>query len=139
MTGAPAPQYLLAVYLGERRRSAPVSPGYVAEILDRSPAATTEMLQRLETRGYVTYKPYEGVTLTPGGRETAEELYDAYSTLARFFRDVLSIEDYEDEALHVVGTVSPTVTDRLAATLLREDDETGDFGSVQSHSRVDGV
>lgn len=81
------------------------------------------MLQRLETRGLLTYESYEGATLTTEGRVRAEQLHETYLVLVQFFRDVLGLDDYETEALQLVGTVSPTVTDRLAATLLTADSD----------------
>ncbi|QCS45025.1 metal-dependent transcriptional regulator [Natrinema versiforme] len=118
MTGAP--HYLLVLYLAERRDSPPVSPGHVADAVDRSPAATTEMLQRLESRGLVTYEPYEGATLTPAGRDAAEELYETYTTLSQFFHDVLELDEYEREAMELAGTISPVVAERLESALLTE-------------------
>lgn len=115
MTGAS--QYLLVVYIAEERDSGPVPPGEIADAVGRSPSATTEMLQRLETRGLVTHEPYEGATLTPDGRETAEELYETYAALSRFFEDVLELDDYEEEAMALAGNISPTVAERLGSTL----------------------
>jgi len=115
-------QYLLVLYVAEQADGPPVSPGHVAGELDRSPAATTEMLQRLENRGLVTYEPYQGATLTADGRERAADLHRTYRTLTRFFREVLDLDDCEAEARQLAGTVSPTVADRLASTLLADDD-----------------
>lgn len=138
MTGAS--HYLLVLYLAERRDAPPISPGRVADAVDRSPAATTEMLQRLESSGHLTYEPYEGATLTAAGRETAEELHETYEVLSRFFHEVLGLEEYEKEAMELAGAVSPTVVDRLASTLLAETDESSgetreSLSSVQSGSR----
>ncbi|AEH38204.1 metal-dependent transcriptional regulator [Halopiger xanaduensis] len=127
------PQYLLVVYRASRNAGEPVSPGRVADELDRSPAATTEMLQRLETRGLLEYEPYEGATLTAEGRETAAELYETYVVLSQFFREVLDLEDPEAEALELAGSVSPLVTERVAETLLERDAaESIDGETVQS-------
>lgn len=116
------PQYLLVIYIAEQQDPGPVAPGTIADALDRSPAAATEMLQRLEERGLLTREPYEGATLTPDGRETAAELYETYATLSQFFREVLELDDYEEEALQLAGTISPVVAERLASTLLGETD-----------------
>lgn len=110
-------RYLLVLEIAERRRSPPVAPGHVADVLDRSPSAATEMLQRLDDRGLVRYEPYEGATLTPGGKERARGLYDTYRILWRFFRDVLGLDAPREEAMSLAGAVSPTVAQRLAATL----------------------
>ncbi|QLH83063.1 metal-dependent transcriptional regulator [Halosimplex pelagicum] len=111
------PQYLLAIYIAEHRRSPPVPPGRMAEMLDRSPAAATEMCQRLADDGLVAYEPYEGVTLTEAGRERAEQLHETYVTVSWFFRGVLDLDDHETEAMELAGLVSPMVAERLAATL----------------------
>lgn len=117
-----APQYLLALYELQRERSPPIPSGLLAERLGRSPAATTEMLQRLDERGLVSYEPYDGVTLTEEGRETAEEYFESYRVLARFFREVLELEQCDEEARRVACTLSPQVTARLAETLLPDGD-----------------
>lgn len=111
------PRYLLAVYIEQHRRNPPIPPGDVAEMVGRSPAATTEMLQRLEDEGLVSYEPYEGVTLTESGRERATTLHETYVTVSWFFRNVLDLDDYETEAMELAGLVSPTVAERLAAML----------------------
>ena len=125
-------QYLLVVFLAEKRDAAPVSPGTVADAVDRSPAATTEMLQRLADRGLVAYEPYEGATLTPEGREAAAELYDTYVTLSRFFETVLGLDDHRAEAMELAGTVSPLVADRLSSTLPLD----ADPGPPENHQFV---
>jgi Mn-dependent DtxR family transcriptional regulator len=124
MTGAS--QYLVVLYIVERETGGPVSSGSVASAVDRSPAAATEMLQRLADRGLVTYEPYEGARLTARGRATAEELYETYTVLAQFFEEVLEITDPQAEAMRLAGTVSPTVADRLASTLLSGTEPTTD-------------
>ena len=113
-------EYLLVLYRAERRLDGPVSPGAVADAIGRSPAATTEMPQRLEDRGLVAHEPYEGATLTADGRARAEELHETYVTLSRFFRDVLELEAHEKEAMSLAGALSPAVADRLDATLLAD-------------------
>lgn len=124
-----AARYLVVLYAAERRGTDPVPPGDVADAVGRSPSATTEMLQRLEKRGLVTHEPYQGATLTEEGRERAEELHGTYVTLSEFFREVLGLDDHEEEAMRLAGTVSPTVADRLSATLLGEDDPPDAGGS----------
>lgn len=70
------------------------------------------MIQRLADTGFVEHEPYTGVELTEMGRERAASLYETHETLCRFFRDVLDLNDYAQEALTLVGVVdgdySPT-------------------------------
>ena len=113
-------RYLLALYIAEHRASPPISPGRIAETLDRSPAATTEMLQRLAADGLVAREPYEGATLTEAGRERAAELHETYVALSWFFRDVLDLDAYEREAMEMAGLVSPAVAERLAHLLFED-------------------
>ncbi len=113
-------RYLLALYIAEHRASPPISPGRIAEMLDRSPAATTEMLQRLAADGLVDREPYEGATLTDVGRERAGELHETYVALSWFFRDVLDLDAYEREAMKMAGLVSPAVAERLAHLLFED-------------------
>jgi DtxR family Mn-dependent transcriptional regulator len=113
-----ATEYLLVVYVAERRTHGAVATGRVAAVVGRSPAAATEALQRLADRGLVTHEPYEGVALTDEGEARAREAYETFTTLARFFREVLGLEDYEREALAAVDTVDTAVAERIAAKLL---------------------
>ncbi len=92
----------------------------VAETLDRTQGTVTETFRRLEDDGLVTYEPYDGVTLTDRGRERAAQLHETYATVLWFFRSVLDLDDHEAEAMELAGLVSPTVAERLAATLPTE-------------------
>lgn len=113
--------YLLAVYIESQRSGTPVSSGAVADRLDRSAPAVTEMLQRLDGRGLVVYEPYEGVTLTSTGRDRAAELHESYVTLSWFFRSVLELETHESEAMELAGVIDPSVAGRLTAVLPAEE------------------
>lgn len=110
--------YLIVIYDLEQDLNPPVSTGRIAEEIDRSPPAVTEMIQRLEAKDLVKHEPYRGVELTSAGRERAHDLYESHQTLCRFFREILGLEEYEEEALELAGTVSPTVTNRLKTTVL---------------------
>ncbi|WP_424019928.1 metal-dependent transcriptional regulator [Halorientalis pallida] len=117
-------QYLLALYVEQQRRSPPIPPGQLADRLDKSPAATTEMCQRLDSKGLITYEPYDGATLTAEGRSRAADLHERYVTLSWFFRDVLDLDDHETGAMRLAGSVSPDIAARLAFLLLSDDGPT---------------
>jgi len=119
---AGAPQYLIVLYIEEQRLDPPIPPSNVADGVGKSAPATTEMLQRLEAKGLVTYEPYAGATLTERGRETAADLHERYVTLSWFFRDVLDLDDYEREAMELAGAVSGDVSARLTDVLLTPDE-----------------
>nr|WP_149784436.1 metal-dependent transcriptional regulator [Halorubrum aquaticum] len=123
-----AAQYLLALYIAEHRSAPPVASGRVAEVVDRSPAAATEMLQRLEADGLVELEPYHGATLTAAGRERAAALHETYVALSWFFRDVLDLDAHEREAMEMAGLLSSDVADRLVDHLV--DRETRSDGNA---------
>jgi Mn-dependent DtxR family transcriptional regulator len=132
-------QYLLALYVAEQRGAGRVAPGDVDDTVDRTPAATTEMLQRLAERELVTHEAYEGAALTVEGEEAAADLYETYRTLARFFDEVLGLDDSEREAIRLAGTVSPEVTERLASTLLSDVDAENDLSDADTDSDLPNV
>lgn len=111
-------QYLVVIYALEQAEGTPVPTGRIAGTLDRSPSATTEMMQRLAADNLVEYERYSGVQLTAEGQIRATELYETHETLCRFFRDILTIDDYAREALLLAGTVSPKIAHRLETTVL---------------------
>jgi DtxR family Mn-dependent transcriptional regulator len=129
-TATGADRYLLALYVEQGTRSPPIPPGRLADRLDKSPAATTEMCQRLDDAGLVSYEPYTGATLTEEGREVATDLHERYVTLSWFFRDVLDLDDHETEALRLAGAVSPETAARLAFLLSADDTPTVDGPSL---------
>lgn len=51
--------------------SSPVKTSRLAEALELSPAAVTEMVKRLDEQAMVDYRPYRGVSLTDKGRKRA--------------------------------------------------------------------
>lgn len=56
----------------------------VAKELSVSPSSVVEMFQKLGEMGLVTYRRYEGVTLTPEGRSIAEVIAFRHETLKGF-------------------------------------------------------
>jgi DtxR family Mn-dependent transcriptional regulator len=116
-----ADQYLLAIHIETERTGAPVASGAIAERVDRSTPSVTEMLQRLDERGLVSYEPYEGATLTDAGRDRASDLHESYVTLSWFFRSVLGLESHEAEAMEVAGVIDPSVARRLRTVLPVDD------------------
>ncbi len=57
----------------------------VAAELGISPSSVVEMFQKLDAIDLLEYRRYEGVVLTPKGREIAEVIKFRHDTLKRFF------------------------------------------------------
>lgn len=77
------------------------------------------------------------MSLTDAGRERAAELHESYVTVSWFFRSVLDLEDHEAEAMNLAGLVSPTVVQRLAATLPTETDTPSKSGVGDASTATD--
>jgi len=63
----------------------------IAKKMKVSPASVTEMMQRLDSLGYITYEKYKGVTLTATGKKIGETIKRKHRLLERFLVDVLGI------------------------------------------------
>ena len=126
-------EYLLGLFILEQQSNSPISSGQLALSLGRSPAATTEMIQRLETEGLVEYEPYEGANLTASGRERAEALHETYVTLSWFFRSVLDLDTHEREAMQMAGLVSPAVAERLMETLVPANEDRNEVTTLSDN------
>ncbi|KLK88878.1 DtxR family iron (metal) dependent repressor [Methanoculleus sediminis] len=60
----------------------------VACELDISPSTVVEMFQKLDGMGLVGYRRYEGVVLSPAGREVAEVIKFRHDTLKEFLMTI---------------------------------------------------
>lgn len=64
--------YLKAIYQhGADNEAKAVSTNAIAEALRTSPAAVTDMMQRLHEKGLVVYQRYQGVRISPTGQAHA--------------------------------------------------------------------
>lgn len=81
--------YRLLIKKGEAKT------GEIASQLNLSPPSVTEMAQKLEAIGYVTYKPYHGVTLTERGERHAYLLLRRHRVVQEFLVQVLGMEKEE--------------------------------------------
>lgn len=56
----------------------------IAAELSVQPPTVVEMVKKLDRQGMITYRKYDGVTLTPAGRRIAEIIRDRHVTLQSF-------------------------------------------------------
>lgn len=87
----------------------------IVERLNVSGASVTEALRSLSKKGLINYAPYEVITLTDKGREMAEDVVFRHSTLKRFFREVLVLNEEisEDGACKIEHAAPPEVIDHM--------------------------
>ena len=65
----------------------------IAAHLGVSGASVTEALRSLASKGLINYAPYEAITLTPQGRQAAQDVVRRHDALKQFFIGVLGIEN----------------------------------------------
>ncbi|NLS78066.1 MAG: metal-dependent transcriptional regulator [Chloroflexi bacterium] len=87
----PATEEYLAVIYRLSRQAEPVPLALLAEQLGISPISANEMVRKLARAEMVTYRPYEGVTLTEAGRQRAEVMVRRHRLWERLLTDVLGL------------------------------------------------
>lgn len=125
MRNAPSPQsasslsesledYLEAILHIEEEKEV-VRPKDIAAYLNVSPPSVTAAVQNLGIRGLANYRPYDRVTLTPAGRQVAEDIAGRHKALYRFFADILCIDSEEADqiACSMEHSLPPHVLARL--------------------------
>lgn len=101
-----AEDYLADIYRLEAE-GAHATTGTVADRRRVRPASTTSMFKRLARDGLVTYREYEGVSLTAEGERVALAVLRRHRLMERFLTDVLrlpweSVDDLADEMEHAL-------------------------------------
>lgn len=88
----------------------------IAKKMKVSPASVTEMMQRLDSQGYITYEKYKGATLTDSGKAIGESVKRKHRLLERFLVDVLGIdkEKSHDEACRLEHMLSDESERRIS-------------------------
>ena len=66
--------------------------GKVAKELGVAPPSVTDMLQKLEKAGFVTYEPYKGVRLTEAGRKVGERVLGRHRVMQAFLQEVCGMD-----------------------------------------------
>ncbi|HNS40554.1 MAG TPA: metal-dependent transcriptional regulator [Promineifilum sp.] len=94
-------EYLSEIYRLQED-SPTVSTTSLAERLNVSPPAIPRMLKRLQNAGYVKHVPYQGVELTPRGREEALREIRRHRILEVFLVNVMGfswdeVHEYADD------------------------------------------
>lgn len=111
-------EYLEALYtLTQDGRKASTSE--ISKRLNVAPASVTEMLKKLADSGYVSYTPYQGVTLTAAGLRIAGKMVRKHRLLERFLHDVLKIgnDKVHREACKMEHALSDETERALCQTL----------------------
>ena len=118
MISISAQEYLQAIYRLQIE-PAPVSTTELAAYLEVTPASVTGMVRKLHRQGLVEHLPYQGVTLTPAGRQEALRLLRIHRLWELFLTRVLGIswDEVHAEAHRLEHATSDRLADRLAEFL----------------------
>ena len=88
----------------------------LAVLMEVSPASTTEMIQRLAVRDYVTYIPYKGCRLTPVGFKHASRIKRREELLKILLADIIRFEGDIDT---VACKIEHSIDEKLEASIDR--------------------
>jgi DtxR family Mn-dependent transcriptional regulator len=106
--------YLSAIYK-LRDEAGEIKPNIIAENLEISPAAVTDMLKKLSTDGFVQYKKYKGIKLTAKGERYAVNMIRKHRLWETFLFEVLKMpwEKIHSEAEKLEHSSSDELVDKL--------------------------
>lgn len=106
-------EYVEAIQLIEEQEGQ-ASTKSLAAAMGVKPPSVTEVLQKLQTEGYIHYIPYSGATLTTQGRDLAEELQKKHRAIADFLTIIgISSGIVEIDACQIEHHVSEETVRRL--------------------------
>jgi len=123
-------EYLEALYY-LTRNGENVNTTELSERLNVAPPSVTEMLQKLQAKGYVSYSAYQGTRLTPEGLKIGEKITRKHRLLERFLSDVLHIrkDRVHTQACEMEHALSDEAEESLCR-FLKHPDTCPDDGNV---------
>lgn len=106
--------YLSAIYKF-RDENGEIKPNLIAETLDISNAAVTDMLRKLSTDGFVVYKKYKGIKLTSEGENYAKNMVRRHRIWEVFLHQIVGFpwDKVHEEAHRLEHSASDELIDRL--------------------------
>lgn len=111
--------YLKTIYLLNTENEEYISTSHVAEQLQVSSAATTDMVKKLARQGLVQYKKYQGMKLTPYGKAIALSIIRRHRLWETFLIKVLGLQwsEVHDEAERLEHNTSEFLLAKIDAYL----------------------
>jgi DtxR family transcriptional regulator, Mn-dependent transcriptional regulator len=98
--------YLKTIYSLSRGAGEFVSTNDIASKLNSKPSSATDMIKKLDKLGWVTYKKYHGVCLTPEGKKIALDIIRRHRIWEVFLSDKLGfawneVHDLAEQLEHI--------------------------------------
>lgn len=113
-------EYLEIIWVLEMdEKKSSVKTGDIASRLNVAPSSVNEMLNKLFERGYLNYKKYYGVSLTPEGETKARNMVRRHRLAERLLVDVLNIpkENIEKVACGFEHSINEEVEEEICKLL----------------------
>ncbi len=87
----------------------------IADRLNLKSSSVTGALRALSEKGLVNYAPYDLITLTPEGKNLAEEIVRKHNAIKDFLTQALYIDpaEAEENACKLEHSISPNILNRL--------------------------
>lgn len=87
----------------------------IARLIHVKNSSVTGALRALAERGLIHYAPYDVVTLTPTGKDVAEDVVRRHEVLRDFFVNVLAVDPAEadEAACRMEHCISPGILERF--------------------------
>lgn len=119
--------YLKSIYSLNVTNEENVTTSQVAQKLDITNAATSEMARKLSEQGYLTYEKYKGVELTDKGKKVALQIIRRHRLWEAFLMKVLGMSwsEVHDEAERLEHNTSEALINKI--------DEHLDFPEFDPH------
>ncbi len=107
--------YLKIIFYLKQHDVKPVSTSEIANELEISNAATSEMAKKLSESGLISYKKYKGIDLTPKGKKVALGVIRKHRLWELFLANVLGLSwaEVHDEAEKLEHISSEKLIDKI--------------------------
>lgn len=107
--------YIKAIYTFQQRNGKSVSATYLAERLNVSKAAVSDMGKKLAIQGYIKYEAYKGATIVKKGEKLALKLLRRHRLWEVFLIEVLKLDwgEVHDEAEKLEHSTSEKLIDAI--------------------------
>jgi DtxR family Mn-dependent transcriptional regulator len=110
--------YLSEIYKNEDANGQ-IKANLIAEKLQISNAAVTDMLKKLKSDGHIKYEPYRGIELTARGREYAQNMVRRHRIWEVFLHQIVGLpwDKVHDEAHHLEHSGSDELINKMEEML----------------------
>jgi DtxR family Mn-dependent transcriptional regulator len=110
--------YLSAIYK-YRGKNGEIKANLIAEKLQVSNAAVSDMLKKLSSDGHIKYEPYKGVKLTINGEEYAKKMVRRHRIWEVFLHQIVGLkwDEVHDEAHKLEHSTSDKLLNKMEEML----------------------